>query len=128
MYVRFVVDKKDEVSGRNMGLFMAMDCLLEKGALYEYEKELEDELYKRFKKNLKIPKVQSSKSNHYSKPMAVSWFKNTANEHIDKMRQYAQILEAHEVSVSQIITERPGNVVYEDKHQIAAIPFKDTFK
>ena len=128
MYVRFVVDKHDEVSGRSMGIFMAMDELLENGSLYEYEKELEDELYKWFKKNLKVPKAQSSKSNYHSKPMAISWFKDTANEHIDKMRQYAEILEAHQISVTQIVTERPGNVVYEDKQQIAAIPFNDTFK
>lgn len=127
MYLRFVVSQKDKESGRNMGVFMAMDALHEEKALYDYEIELEEEIYQWFKKNLKVPKVLSSSSNHYSKPSAISWFKSTAKVHIDKMRQYVQILEAHEVIVSQIMTERPGDIVYEDEYQIAAIPFKDTF-
>lgn len=127
MYLRFAVNQKDKESGRNMGVFMAMDLLHEETALYEYEIALEEESYQWFKKNLKVPKVLSSSSNHYSKPGAISWFKSTANVHIEKMRQYVQILEAHEVMVSQIMTDRPGDIVYEDEFQIAAIPFNDTF-
>lgn len=128
MYLRFEIDEKDDISGREKGIFMAMDILLEDGALYEYEKELEKEIYAWFKKNLKVPKFQSSKSGYHAKPRSISWFKSSAKEHIDKMRQYAQILESHDLSVKQITTERPGNIVYEDAHQIAAIPFNDTFK
>lgn len=68
MYLRFIVSQKDAESGRNMGLFMAMDSLRENGVLYDYEIELEEEIYKWFKKNLKVPRVQSSSSNHYRKP------------------------------------------------------------
>ena len=75
-----------------------------------------------------IPKEQASTSNYYSKPNSISWFKTTASEHIEKMRQYIQILQSHNVTVNQVITERPGNIVYEDEHQIAAVPFNDTFK
>lgn len=128
MYLRFEIDEKDDVSGREKGIFMAMDILLENKALYGYERELEEELYGWFKKNLKVPKVQSSKSGYHAKSRSISWFKSTATEHIDKMRQYAQILESHDLAVRQLTTERPGNIVYEDEHQIAAIPFNDTFK
>ena len=128
MYLRFEIDEKDDVSGREKGIFMAMDILLEDGSLYEYEQDLEKELYSWFKKNLKVPKVQSSKSGYHAKPRSISWFKSSATEHIDKMRQYAQILESHDMSVKQFATDRPGNIVYEDEHQIAAIPFNDTFK
>ncbi len=128
MYIRFVVEKKDTKSGRNMGLFMAMDELHESKSLYIYEQKQEDELYKWFKKHLKVPRVQSSASNHHTKSGAISWFKISASEYINKMRAYGQILEAHDILVKQFTTERPGNIVYEDEHQIAAIPFNDTFK
>ena len=128
MYLRFEVDEKDEVSGRAKGIFIAMDTLLENGSLYEYEQEIEKEVYAWFKRNLKVPKVQSSKSGYHAKPRSISWFKASAIEHIEKMRQYSQILESHDMSVNQITTERPGNIVYEDEYQIAAIPFNDTFK
>ncbi len=96
--------------------------------IMSYEQELEKEIYTWFKKNLRAPKVQASKSNYYSKPGAISWFKQSAVKHIDKMRQYGQILEAHDIYINQISTDRPGNIVYEDKFQIAALPFNDTFK
>lgn len=127
MYLRFEIDKIDEDSGRNMGIFMAMEELQYDDMLYDYEKELADEIYKWFGRNLRVPTVQSSESNKYKKSGAISWFKSTAITHISKMRLYCSILEAHDVSVNQIITERPGNIVYEDKYQVAAIPFKDTF-
>ena len=63
----------------------------------------------------------------HSKPGSISWFKSSAIKYIHKMREYSQILESHDVLVIQITTERPGNIVYEDEHQIAAIPFSDTF-
>lgn len=127
MYIRFVVSQRDDESGQHMGVFMAMVKLQEEKVLYDYEIYLKEEIYQWFKKNLKAPRVQSSSSNYYTKPGAISWFKSTAKEHIGKMRQYVQILESHEVHVSQIMTDRPGNIVYEDEYQIAAIPFNDTF-
>lgn len=128
MYLRFEIDEKDEVSGREKGIFMAMDILHENNALHDYERELEEELYAWFKKNLKVPKVQSSESGYHAKPRSISWFKFTAVVHIEKMRKYAQILESHDLVVMQHTTNRPGSIVYEDEHQIAAIPFNDTFK
>ena len=89
--------------------------------------KLETEIYNWFKKNLSVPHVQSSSSNHYAKPKAISWFKDSAKDHIEKMRQYAQILESHDYPIKQLLTDRPGKVLYEDEFQIAAIPFGDTF-
>jgi len=128
MYLRFEIDEKDDVSGREKGMFMAMDTLLVNGDLYTYEQELEKEIYAWFKKHLKVPKVQSSESGYYARPRSISWFKSSATEHIEKMRQYAQIIESHDIPVKQLSTDRPGNIVYEDEYQIAAIPFNDTFK
>ena len=128
MFLRFEIEETDLDSGRKMGLFSAMGELVQDGILYDYEIELEQEIYSWFKKNLKVPRVQASNSAYYSRPDAISWFKSSAVEHIDKMRQYAQLLDAHGVLVLQVKTERPGNIVYEDKYQIAAIPFNDTFK
>lgn len=128
MYLRFEVDEKDRRSGREKGVFAAMDFLLENESLYEYEHDMEKEIYAWFKKNLKVPKVQSSNSNYHTNPRAISWFKSSASQHIDKMRQYIQILESHDLKVKQLSTTRPGKIVYEDEHQIAAIPFNNTFR
>jgi hypothetical protein len=40
------------------------------------------------------------------------------------MREIAAILERNDVRVSQITTDRPGYVVFEDDHQVIAEPFR----
>ena len=127
MYLRFVIEKNDEESGRKKGLFIAMDELIQDSTLYDYEIKMPEDIYEWFKKNLRVPRVQSAQSNKYRKPMAISWFKSSATDHIEKMRQYAQILIEHGVLVTQVTSERPGKIVYEDQYQVAAIPFSDTF-
>ncbi len=102
--------------------------LLNENELFEYEIEIEEAIYQWFKKNLDVPYVQSSNSNYYSKPLAISWFKDTAVVHVQKMREYIHILESHDVRVKQLTTDKPGKIVYEDEYQVAAVPFGDTFK
>ena len=42
------------------------------------------------------------------------------------MRELVAILEAHDIAVEMLQTERPGYVVYEDTYQIVAEAFSDT--
>jgi hypothetical protein len=109
-----------------MGLFTAMGILRRKNTLIEYEIDLYENTLRWFEKNLTVPKVLAG-SNFHNRPTAVSWFKDTATEHIGRMRQLAQILESHDIAVKQLSTTRPGKIEYEDQYQIAAIPFRDTF-
>jgi hypothetical protein len=126
LYVRFSVTEKDDISGIGMGLFTAMGLLRDKDVLLEHEIELYDSTLKWFARNLAVPKALAG-GNYHNRPGAVSWFKDSAAEHIDHMRRIAQILESHDIAVTQSSTTRPGKVEYEDQYQIAAIPFRDTF-
>jgi hypothetical protein len=58
--------------------------------------------------------------------MALSWFKDTAREHVAKVRTIVALLEARGVTVLTVATERPGYVVYEDDFQVIAEPFADS--
>jgi len=127
-YLRFVVPETDEGSGRAMGVFTAGGILYEEDKLYDHEIKLRKQILIWFGNNLEVPDVQASESNYYSKPNAISWFKSGAEIHINKMREYTEVLNSHDIQVKQLITERPGKIVYEDEFQVAAIPFKDTFK
>lgn len=126
MYIRFVVHKLDEDAFVEKGLFSAMGDLVYHDVLYKYEDKLRIEIATWFSKNLDVPEAFTSRKK--IKLKAISWFKESAKIHIDQMRAYAQILEAHDVLVKQIMTKKPGKIVYEDDFQIAAIPFSDTFK
>jgi hypothetical protein len=126
VYLRFVIHHNDPDSGRRQGLFHAMAGLRNSGALSADDEVAYDTLYKWFSNNLKRPQSFARSAKPHAKRVALSWFKVGATKHIDQMRRVAQILHAYGVEVVELKTLRPGYVVYEDEHQIAAEPFADT--
>ena len=125
-YVRFVINDRDRDSGRRQGVFQALGELDDRKALTPGEQLTCDETYQWFRKNLRRPRRFTRSSKPHAKKVAVSWFKDTASRHVEKMRILAGILEAHGIHVQMIRTERPGYVVYEDDHQVTAEPFGET--
>lgn len=125
-YIRFVILANDPDSGRRQGLFQAMSDLEHEGGLLPHEQSMYDEVYEWFRRNLKKPRCLTRSSKPHAKKVALSWFKDSAAEHIKKMHLLAQALEAHGIPVELVRTERPGYVVYEDEFQVAAEPFNDT--
>ena len=80
-----------------------------------------------FRANLAVPqRFNSSRSKGYyrKKTAGISWLKPTAGEHIAQMRALVAILEDNGYHVSQITTDRPGYIVFEDDHQVVAEPFR----
>jgi hypothetical protein len=126
MFVRFVVQVLDKDSGRRQGLFQALSDLECEGVLLPHEQATYDEIYDWFRANLKKPDSFSRSSRPHAKNVAIGWFKDAATEHIAKMREMSHILAAHGVVVETLRTERPGYIVYEDAHQVAAEPFRET--
>ena len=126
MYVRFVIHRNDQDSGRRQGLFQALSDLDHAGMLRPHEQIVWDETYEWFQKNLRKPLSFSRSSKPHAKKVALSWFKDSATDHIARMYALAQVLMDHDMVVDVIRTERPGYVVYEDKDQIAAEPFSET--
>lgn len=58
---------------------------------------------------------------------ALSWVKATANEHVRRLRLLVSLVEqAGHLKIVELRTERPGYVVFEDDHQVVALPFADT--
>lgn len=126
MFMRFVIQKNDQDSGRRQGIFQAISDLENEGVLLEHEQQQYDEIYEWFRHNLKKPQSFSRSSKPHAKNVALSWYKDVAAEHIAKMYALVLVLEAHGVSVDILRTERPGYIVYEDEFQVAAEPFKET--
>ena len=125
MFIRFVIDDLDPDSGRRQGLFQAGDALLESGRFSTEDAERLRTLYAWFKANLSVPDRFALSARPHAKAQALSWFRDSATEHIRRMRGYHQLLEAHGVAVAILRTKRPGYIVYEDEHQVVAYPFAD---
>jgi hypothetical protein len=126
MFTRFVVHKRDEDSGRRQGLFQALAELDGEGRLAGHHRDDYLEVWDWFRLNLNGPTNLARASRPHAKKVALSWFKDSAIEHIRQMRRMSAILAEHDVAVSVLQTKRPGYVVYEDEHQVAAEPFSDT--
>jgi hypothetical protein len=126
IYLRFVVNRVDGDSNRREGLFQAIAALRNVGELSAQERERANELRAWFSEHLKKPRSFSKSNRPHAAPRAISWFKDTAREHIARMYELAAILEAHDVMVDVIQTAKPGYVVYEDEFQVTAEPFSET--
>ena len=108
-------------------MFQAAYQLWRSGTLPDYEQEKLQELLDWFNTNLEKPiRFTASKPPYYRKRnRAISWFKDTATEHIANLREIISLLDHHDVHTEMIQTDRPGYVVYQDAHQIVAEPFSD---
>ena len=130
MYLRFVVAEIDQGTSRELGVFLALEKLRHTGVLNPHEEESEDEIRKWFDKHLEKPaRFTAAKPPYYRKQnKAISWFKDTAHDHIARIRLLAKILESHGIPVKMLRTDRVGYIVYEDEFQIVAEPFaNDTY-
>ncbi len=127
MYVRFVVANIDGDSERKIGVFHAVSSLEDEGKLHPHEEEQHDSIRRWFDENLARPsRFTASKSPFYrKKSRAISWFKDSACEHIARVRGLVVILQNHGLSVRMLKANRVGYIVYEDEYQVVAEPFAD---
>lgn len=126
MYVRFVTHQIDDRSGRREGLFAAARRLRESGLLSDVDEATLDLTREWFSVNLPVPDRFALSRRPHRKEQAISWFRDTSDEAIARIRDYAAVLEEYGVAVEMILTDRPGFVVYEDEWQVVAYPFSET--
>jgi len=81
-----------------------------------------------FNTYLEKPDRFSNAKNKNAAPVALSWFKDSAKEHIEKMYELKEILMKYELIIEIVAIKNPGYIVYEDEYQISAIPFKNDAK
>lgn len=124
-YMRFVVPDIDEESQKDLGVFHAAKNLQRRGRLDPQEDDECERTMEWFDVNLERPtRFTASKPPYHNKrSKAISWFKDSAHEHIRRVRVLVAILQNHGIAVRMLKTDRVGYVVYEDEYQIVAEPF-----
>lgn len=123
--MRFVVPDIDEESQKDLGVFHAAKNLQRRGRLDPQEDDECERTMEWFDVNLERPtRFTASKPPYHNKrSKAISWFKDSAHEHIRRVRVLVAILQNHGIAVRMLKTDRVGYVVYEDEYQIVAEPF-----
>jgi hypothetical protein len=125
--LRFVLPNLHPDTGVRDGIFRAAYALRRGNELSVADRQSLEDLLGWFKANLAIPeRFNKSKSKGYyrRRTAGISWLKPTASEHLAKMGELAKLLQNNGYVVSQITTDRPGYVVFEDDHQVVAEPFR----
>lgn len=124
MYLRFKTQFINNEDKPQYGIFHAMEYVEGlRDTSIEDELRLK-ELYKWFKSNLDVPKHFHDDAITYGwEGKSLSWFKDSAKEHIKLIREAVSILEKYNLIVETVWATNPGQVVYEDEFQVSAIPY-----
>jgi len=125
-YVRFVIAAVDEDSGKRQGVFQAVSALIDSKRLSEHELEELEAIGEWLGRHMGVPNRFARSRKRHAAPKAISWFKSTATGHVRRMHAVCRILNQHDMTTAMITSMRPGYIVYEDEHQIAAVPFSET--
>ena len=124
MLLRFVTHEIDDRTGKPKGLFTLAYDLIYEEQLYQEDERTLKELLSWFGDKLPIPTRFSKNRNDYHKnTMGISWLKSDSSDIVSKFWNLKAILDNAGHPVEVLKTNRPGKVVYEDLHQIVAIPF-----
>lgn len=116
MYLRFVTTRLDEDSHRPQGVLVATYTLLDSGELSRDEWKRVREIIDWFNANLPHPPKS------FTAGRAIFWFKSSAEKSIRNMWELVHVLRQHEHFVEVHKCRRLGNILYEDKLQVAAFP------
>lgn len=128
-FLRFVVSQLHRDSGVNEGLFDTAYALRDGDDIVEADRQVLAGLLAWFAEQLPTPERfnrSSSKGYYRRAARGISWFKDSAAEHVARMYELKRIAEAYGHSVVVIREDRIGYVVYEDEFQVVAEPFADT--
>ena len=126
MFVRFVVDQLHDSSGKRMGLFQVAGRLRRSGVTAPHDEARLAAALSWFGEHLHKPDRFARSRRPHRAAQAICWFKVSASEHLARMREIAEILEAYSWRVEMITSRHPGYITYEDDFQVAACPFADT--
>ena len=128
MFVRYVVHRRDHQSLRKQGIIQAAVALRDGGHMTPYEEQWYDRIERWFNRHLAAPTRLARSRRPGAHENAIFWFRDSAKAHLRMARELAELLEYMGQPTEMIVTWRPGYVVYEDRHQVAAVPFaRETF-
>ena len=115
-FIRFVVGSESDSPRTQSGLFTEIESLRSNGHLEPYQMKMVKDIFEYFNKNLPVPTYSNKKWSID----AISWFKDSAINFIDRIRDLAFILEENGYRVRMLKIDRPGMVLYEDEYQVVS--------
>lgn len=119
MYLRFQTKIPDGQSGRPTGILVAAAHLRDSNRISMADEKWLREYLDYFNQHLKVPACLKNPKNR----RAISWFKEGSSM-IDRVWNLKTFLEEQDIFIDVISTRSTGSVIYEDGHQVVAIPLR----
>lgn len=123
MYTKFITLFLDDLTDEEKGFLNAARYLNEQGILEEEQKAKLQQNLSWIEAHLKKRPDFQETAEHDFLNVPMSWLKETATNHIQKMDEIKEILEENDILVEVLQVETPGKILYEDEYQVVAIPF-----
>lgn len=128
MYIRFTTKFVNEYGETHTGIFSALRFIREWSLTQDEDVNKLKDLRDWFNANLEAPDRFSNATNKNPAAISLSWFKDSSKEHIKKIYEIRYILEKYGIMIEVLTTKNPGYIIYEDEHQVSAIPFRNDRK
>lgn len=126
-FLRFVTHSNHRPYGHRSGVFQIAYALRDGHLSTSALDEGVAEQLTWFEENLATPSRLSVSRHPRAQETAISWIKASAHEHVRRLRLLVNLVEVgSDTRLDELRTRRPGYVVFEDQHQVAALPFTDT--
>jgi hypothetical protein len=124
--IRFVTRNRHPPYGHRSGVIKATYALWRANILEVQEQEELRAILDWLNEHLARPERLSISRYPRAKSTAISWMRASAQAHLSHLRRLAALVGTGGTVVDEWRTKRPGYVVYEDVHQVVALPFADT--
>jgi hypothetical protein len=124
--IRFVTTSRHPPYGHRTGIFKVAYALRRESKLPQPDADELSALLDWFGDHLAIPWRFAASRNPRAKGTGISWVRASAHQHVTRLRRLVVIGETAGVIVEELRTTRPGYVLYQDAHQVVALPFVDT--
>jgi hypothetical protein len=124
VYIRFITQFINERGQNKTGLFQAMGFIRDHSLTDDEDESKLKGLTSWFEENLDAPKWFANPVGRRHETKSLSWFKDTAKEHILKVNELIEILEKYDLIIERVTSKDLGHKVYEDEFQVSAEPLK----
>ena len=121
MYIRFQ-SRYPNAAGLHVCIFGPVNVLGRHGMLAPHEERFRRENNDWYDAAYPDPGVAAGSYGDGADPAAAAWFKGASTELIARVTGYLAILDAHAVAWHELRTTDPGMIIYEDDHQVVAVP------
>lgn len=124
-FIRFQ-SAEPNAEGRHPGFFGLINALSRSGELSAAEEEFRQANHAWYEAHYTNPAtVDPAVYDHAVNPGATAWFKESAEELVARAGGYLEILDAHGIRCTRLVSpEPPGKVIYEDADQIVVVPHR----